>query len=976
MKTLRVCILLLALLTKAFTSFNAEANVLKPHNVVIESSYREKNLHPTLKVHRFDLQYPGTFHEPYFPEMHIDVQSLPIDFPQNTLFSWLTKFSGGLAEFLLRDNGMLENSIRLYQNGEYDTARPKLQSLLNSSSIINNKASLWLAWLEFRKRNYKESHYFLKPLLQSHYLDIKKEAYFLFSLLLINQNQYLRHYQLMQQVKNEKSGFLWGYRNNLTYLISLIKLGYWSEAETLLTINLKDIKHAKLYYLISEISGLINYEQNRYHRSLKHYLTAQEINPQLSYQKKMNRNIAWLYYLTGQFGKALELINTGLEFHEKALSEEILYLKLACLVKLQKWDQVSRNLSRLKPDSIYFTFSAFQIRSRIKNLDRFKKIKEIIARKKYREPNMKFYAALLEGNSAFVREKYDVAEQQYLRAMSVDLKSSDYWIIQYNLGLSYLKQKQFDKALNIFKPLFKKQQKRLPKILSYHLLYSMHQSHKFSDFLEILKHIHLDQLNPDQRAQVLLMKGSVLISIGKLPEAVDQFLELWRKTKSQAALESAIKVMYALNRFDDIIDLKKANNHLDSKTLYFFYVKALLGNRDEKAAYLSIKERDFVQSEFVQLRIEVLQTVGKYQELIDFIDPMISSTKDPGIRLLYYLSLGDAYFNQKRYQDSKHQFYKALNLVSTKVTRSLIIYNIVLTSFHLQKGPLFENEMKSILETEDLTDEIRFTLTQMLVDYYWQAGHHVMADRVLANYLEISEYQKTNAINKRIRLLFQSGDFDKCYQIANSLFHQLRKFDRRDRVIMVGYCGNKTNHVAEAVSTLEGELYDSSSQYRINELNFVLAQGYFSLAQYKKSYSLAKELLNKKLNQKIKHETQLLVSQNALRIGNQSEALFALGDLNQYRQTNNYHTSLKIRAQLAFMQNNVSKAVRTYLRLFYLPQTTPIQKQEILLRIAELYVDKNRIHKARDIFQRINSDNFAQEKQMMERYQKISNQVW
>ena len=72
---------------------NVVADELKPHNVAVESSYQEKNLRPAPPIHEFDLRYPGSSHEPYYPELTAGVYPLPPDFPQNIFFSRWTRFS-------------------------------------------------------------------------------------------------------------------------------------------------------------------------------------------------------------------------------------------------------------------------------------------------------------------------------------------------------------------------------------------------------------------------------------------------------------------------------------------------------------------------------------------------------------------------------------------------------------------------------------------------------------------------------------------------------------------------------------------------------------------------------------------------------------------------------------------------------------------------------------------------------------------
>ena len=952
------------------------AEELKPTKVVIESSYQEKNLRPLPPEHEFDLQYPGSSHEPYFPELITSYYPLPEDFPHNIFFSGWTLFSGGLAELFLGDRGTLENAVLLYEKGDHKSSYKKLLTLLHSEQDIKEEASLWLAWLRYKKAEYNESFNLLKSVFQSRTPDTKIEAYYLASLILIKQRNFQHHYLVMQQFKNEVALPEWGFRLRLAYFISLVELGFLAEADQfLLASDLTNSKHVKLFYLIEEISGHLNYGQGQNQKSLNNYLTARTFNPQLSYQRKQNRNVAWLYYFNQQYNKSLQIMRLGPKAFPVEYAGEIQYLQLSCLVKLQQWKEVINIIRQVDQNSTYFTYSAFQIRSNLKDINRFPELSKIIAAHDYSEPNMKFYASLLEGNNAFIEKNYARAEQNYLKAMSVDVKSSDYLITQYNLGLSYLLQKQFDKAIGLFAPLLKDHRMLLPVEISYHLLFALYQANQDQNFLETLKRVNIAPLNTGVQNNISLMKGGVFATGGKYKAASAEFLQLWERSSWPLALEFGIKTLYAQRQFDEIINLVNSNTHLDSEILFYYYIKAHLGKKEVLTAYRLVKDRQFKDDKLVHLRIEVLLAAQKFQELIDEVKPLVSGESNSGKRLFYYLSLGNAHFNLKRYLESKQQFYKALKLANSNQIRSLILYNIALTTFQDSNYLLFEKEITSILKRGDLTNEIRYSLVQMLVDYYWKIKQPHKADQILKNYADKFEYQKSNSLTKRIRLLYQAEQYGKCFQLAKNEYEQQIGYNQRDRAIMAGYCGNKTENATEAVLLVQKELDNNSSNYRIDKLNFVLAQGYFNLGQYSKSYHLTDKLLERPLKLSVKHETQLLMSRNAMYTDRYQEAVEILGNLNQYRQTNKYEKSLEAKAILALHESNINIAVRTYLRLFYLPKTTDRKRQELLMRICEVYYKKKNNNEASIYLSKISIDTISQDGKLLKRYQKLREQI-
>ena len=120
-------------------SFSATGQELKPHHVIVKSSFREKSQLRPFYQHQYDLQSASRILEPYFPQFKVVHTQLPQDFSIDITLSGITKSFGELSELFYSDQGVLENAYLLYQQEDYQNSSRKLLSILpNSNMIIGN----------------------------------------------------------------------------------------------------------------------------------------------------------------------------------------------------------------------------------------------------------------------------------------------------------------------------------------------------------------------------------------------------------------------------------------------------------------------------------------------------------------------------------------------------------------------------------------------------------------------------------------------------------------------------------------------------------------------------------------------------------------------------------------------------------------------------------------------------------------------
>ncbi|MBT3227318.1 MAG: tetratricopeptide repeat protein [Deltaproteobacteria bacterium] len=929
---------------------------MKPHNVIVRSSFKNEVKVPTLKYHLYNLFAPGEIQEPYLPDFDFEIALLPDDIPHNTTVGWLTKFSPSLARLFRGDSGRFENGLFFYQQNNLNKAESDLIALLNRPSVHREKAILYLAWIKYKDQLWKEAIKLSSHLLQSNEIDIVKEVHYLTSLIYIKQEKFKKVLSLNETLRSKLPMDQFDPKQIYVHLISLINLGSWKEAKSVSDLILnKSIAHSKVFFKIVELTGLIDYKNKSYLSSLKNYNRAKSYHALPAYQFVMNRHIAWLYYLTGNYESAVKVLQERNSQYLSDYTEERAYLKLACLVRLKKWADVSMILNGFKEGSIFRTYGSFLIRHHLKDSTEYPDLFKQVSAQKFNFPEMKFHVALLDGNLFYKRKHYQKAKDTYIRAMSVDSSSQDYWIAQFNLGLTHLKLRQYDQAEINFLNLMRTFHGSQITQLRYHLIYAQYQQSKIDPSWESMDLADFPSLNRDQQIELRLIQAGTLLRLSKRETAKSVFMDIWLQTKQQDALEFVIKISYDQRQFDKVINLVKEHPQHRSDTLITYEVKSLLAMRRFNDAKRSIEEIPADNDLFIPLRLEVWTANSEYKSIIKFISGQLRKALDKQQRRFYYLKLGDAYFNLQQYQKSKNQFYRALGLTSEPILKSLILYNIALSSYYYNDYASFLSEVNQVLSRKEITDEVRYNLTILLAEYYQKTNRLVQADSTLEKYSRPYTYNLASIHIKRIRIWFQAKNHKKCVKLGRTGVSGESEYQQRDRIIMFGYCANTIHRPSETIKSFRQELESNQNSYRINELHFILAQAYSQTGDFKRSLSLAQPLVIKPLNTEVRLETQLLLASNRLQLKDLKKAAEELGDVNQYRVTGQYVRSLHLKGEIELQQKQYHQAYRTLLRVYYLPDSSKVDQQLVLLRITEGYLSEMNLEAAVKHFKKIDA---------------------
>jgi len=947
----------------------AHAEELKPHNVVVRTAFKEISRTPVITSHTYDLLIPTLMQEPYLPKFAFSEAHVPEDFPQNIEISGLTKLSPTLSRFFRGPAGQLENGAFFYQRHQLNQAEANLLPLITQSKTVREPALLYLAWIKYKEKLWKESLKLAGYIIGSNNNQLASEATYLTALIYFKQQQYRKVITLSEQLKVQISLDGLSLKQKYIYLISLVKLGFWEEARQVSENAINDsIHHTKPYYKFIELSALIDYEQKSYATSLNKLLRVKRYNSHPAYRYTVNRQIAWLLYLGGNYSEAVSILNDEKNNYSDQYRDELQYLKLACLVQQKKWTAVKSTLENLNGSSIFYPYIVFQIRSYLKNPKDHPNLFQQISNQVFKLPEMKFYVAILDGNLFLRQNLHKKAEAAFLKALSIDSRSPDYLVAQYNLGLTHLKLHQYRAAEIDFSDLLKIGFDGKIEQIRYHLAYSLYQQAKATEALHIVNALDTATFNRSQKTELLMMKAGSLLQVGKNEQASQTFSDIWSRFKNPESLEFIIQILYDQQQYKKALELANQQPDHQTDTLHLYKIKSLLALRLFKEAQFAMDQISTEDDQVTELRLKVWSANEKYKKIIKHVSRRLNASLPPKKRLYYYLSLGNAYFNLQQYRDSKIQFFRALNLTEEPELKSLIYYNIALSSYYYGDHTSFLNEVNLVLQRKLIPDEIRYNLTLLLAEFYQKTDKTAQADRIYREYEQKHAYNQASIHIKRIRLWYQNKNFKKCSELSQGKMVTENRYQHRDRLIMFGYCTNSIQRPLAVIKKIKTETEKTSDTYRLNELHFILAQAYAGTDQYSRSLTLAKNLIKQDLNSTVRKDTQLLISHNLLKMNKPRKAKIELGEIDQYRSTGQYTQSLHLSGEIQFKLKQYHKAYRTLLRIYYLPGSTNMDRHLSLLRLSEGYLAEKDLKSARKHFDMINPAAFSMERGGTQRY--------
>ena len=941
---------------------------LKPSNVVIRSVFVEKVDIPDFRRHSFDIRQPERIEEPYLPKFRL----LDPHFPEG--FSVNTRLNGGP---LRGDEGRIAEGIRALQKKDYSLAKNRFRSLLGKPGEFQNIAALWMARLAFAKSEFEDSAHFFATLHRAEHIEIRRDAVYYSALLPMKRGEYEKSLEFLNGIEPHLKRVDWDIRIGYAYLVALTLLERWQEAKDFLEeFEGRGISHSDRYYKVKEIGGIVYYALGDYERSKRHFAAAAKYFALPGYYLERRRNIAWIWYATGKIDQALQILNGELKRYEGEHREELQYLRLGCHLRKKDWERVTQLFGELSESSPFYIPAAYHILSNLvlsnlENVERYGDLYREVATAQYDVPAMRFGVALFSGHFHWGRGEFAQAEREYRQALSVAEAGENRWIALYNLALTHLQNGSFESAEELLGTEFENLPERLAHWVRYHRLFALFQLERYGSFLELEEERLTKRLEEKQQWEVRFMKAASLLHENRDDEAVSQFLRIWEGDGSVRAFEVAVRTLYRNNRFSRVVQLVDRYPEAETDLVFGYRIKSLLAERKFAESLHEIEKKKLTGDRLIDLRLEVWFANGMYTTVVKEITSLLQTTRDREKRAMYYLRLGDSYFSLQEYVKSKTQFYKALALISAPEERSPILYNLAVAAYLNGNYVSFAREASQALEKEQLTPDIRFRLTSLLVDHYIQIGNTEAAEFALEHYDRNFRYQNATLRSKRMTLAYTTEKYRKCFDLARKPAGEESDFQKKDRIIFSLLCARSKRESLASIALAQEELKRGEWKYRREELDFALSRAYYNSGKYEKSDALLGKVDRNRMAPERRLESHLLAAHNALLLEKPEEAEKRLGDVNRYRESKGYVRALHMKADIKRAQRDYNLAARTLLRLYYRSDTSAMDRQAILLKIAEILKEGDSPAEAESYFKEIDYSSIADDADLKGRYRKL-----
>ena len=914
------------------------AQELEPEQVQILALHHKNPIRPQVTGHQYDPRRPDKAIEPYTPQLSIKRFHLPQDHSMAESVSWVARFSGQVAGTLMGSQGQMEAGVLAYQKGNYPEASKRFSLILQKGkSALVEKAAAWQAWTLYHLEEMESSYELTQDLTGSNSPIYRAEGFYLGGLHLFRSGQNQELDQWLEKAEKNLEAKDWNFRLRYLKFAHLVRSQKWKQARIfLMEFEKSGIKHSPHYGAIKEMEGLIAYNESDFPKALQAYGAAYELSP-AGWDKSRTRQIqAWLHYLSANYEDASRQAGEELALGVSKNEAELTYLLIACKVRKQEGKGLAELLGRIEKKSPFYSYGAFQIRAFYKNLPKEPKLKALVQKEDFPFKEIRFYTALLEGQSYFQAGQIKQAEKQFLSALAVDSNSGLYWIAGYNMGLVHLKRERFDKAAKLFESLAKEKEPTNKLWLGYHLLYAYYKEEKAQAFLATFPKLDLSELEPQAQWEVHLMKGSLQYGQGKHKKAVAAFSYGWEVHQQPQALGFIAQVHYQQGEYQKVLDLAQKHRDVKSQGLLRYRVKTLLAlNRG--ALGMRILEQEKLQGDvLLDLHVEVWLHNREYQKISDRVNPLLKKAQTPAAKYKYRLILGDAYYNQKAYEKAHAQFKAAAGLTPDPKAQAQAKYNQALSSYAAKDWKTFEIETNQALAGK-LEPGTRYQLTLILANHHFAQGEISRGDEVLSHYVRTEKHKANQMRIRQTQLQYDRGEYGNCAQMAKGSLNKPTDFERRDMAILHARCAVRSGQEKEVLASLEKELMSAQGDYRKAELTLLLAEARHHAGGYNASQETLSQL-PKQGPKKLQLQARLLKAKNLYRMGQFKEGDETLGEPSQYREIREYKEALQLQTEMKTQSGDLKQAVKNHLRLYYRKGTKQAEKQGLLLKIAELYI--------------------------------------
>ena len=637
--------------------------------------------------------------------------------------------------------------------------------------------------------------------------------------------------------------------------------------------------------------------------------------------------------------------------------------------------------------------SSFKIIECLYNLKDYSVLKERLSPylKKYANDNEKLgYLCFYAAEADYYLDNFNEAVEEYSKAITNTKDAKLEALSKLGLGWAYLKLKQYKEAEDALFGIKPENLEQASKdVLSLARAILMAETKRFSEAKNIYD--QLLQLNPDPQIsmQAYLGKAGVLYSIAEYKEAIEVYKEALQKAPETIPQEINDKLHYGLawaylkeGEFKSAIDeFKKVVSRTGDKIIKVAALCRIGDTYQDSGDYEKAIEaydrilKDYPDSfygDYVQYQLGLtLLKSHNYDGAILAFQNLKKQYSDSKLLDDATYTLGLAYFQREDYSSSKDVFGKFQEELKDSSLRSQALYLLGSSLYNLGKYAEAIEAFKNIIRLHGQDTEMVQKAEYEIADCYFQMGDEKEA---MNRFIALRSKYPDSSLTPEI--IWWLGEY---YYRQNDLTLARRYF------LSLIQDFPKSNLVASCYYAL-GSTYEAESLYdeAINNFKRVLEADKTDLAgtamiaiadiytrqeKFDSAIQAYKDALREYPH--LAHLIYPKIAELYAKLGNYADAaqlyLRSL-ELVPVRQMSQIQFKL---AEVLQAEGKIEEAIEEYMKVTYLYSEDNNLTVKSLLRVAELYENKQNYKEAINIYKRIASLNVEESKYAQERIGQI-----
>lgn len=823
----------------------------------------------------------------------------------------------------------LEGAVAQFNNQNWDAAKQQFQVLAKTDSDMTAQAKLWLGWLSWSAdQNLNLAMQAALDAQQTEDQELKNEGVYLQAFLYFQQQQYENVFTLINEWQKDATlDSEHSIRFFHLQINSLVHRRNWSPALSSVQILLENMDDDHLLYPNwLEFSGLAWYYLQRFNSSQAVFAELLDEYPKHPLANYWQKQLVWLAFFQNQPFN-IDAVPNG---------EEKTYLQLHVAYRQQNQDKVEQHLDNLNTSSIWYeTAVIFLIEEQFLRPSKTQNLANHI----FEQPILKTWAALYNGNERWQQAEYSSAEFHYRTALE-HLKEKALWvcILNYQLGVTHLKQNAFKQAQTLFEPCTQ------DGLALYQLYFALYQQQNWAGVLGL-------QQPPTSKLsiEINLMIATALFEEQSKTEALQHLQKSFAAQPDTRILELAASLAQKAGIQNPLVAAKAPNN---TSSLQSFKALENINHPQKALQYLTPQPKHPTELYWLT-KWQILAVLNLKQLIQEGQKTPILNPSDYFL-LAQNLYLAAAYAELNQLENSQNHYYKALQFSLYPEQQLTIKYNL----FYLASAN--QKPSSTIAQGEELLAQIQPEEPQQKKLYFATVYWLAEAYNQIKNYeRSLQLYHSTLATEHvdflklaQLKVLRLNQQYSKCQQ------HSLQPENNENYALLVeqnylgGLCaldGLQPKWVLEQHTPL----VEDADVYKDYLLRTNLSMAYAQLKNPEQQLSIVQPIQLNTLNPTKRKMVLLVLAAAYLNNQNPQKAQSSLGDTQNYRGNPEYLKALNLQAQIYAMQGQPKLQAQYLLRLYYHKNLPAAQKPLLNLKLSELMIKIKQPQQAKKLWLRI-----------------------